>query len=35
MSAEAFEKARADEENIFRNLETLDGPEAIKKLLAA
>ena len=33
--APAIEKARADEENIFRNLETLDGPEAIKKLLAA
>jgi hypothetical protein len=31
----AIEKTRADEENIFRNLQTLDGPEAVKKLLAA
>lgn len=31
----AIEKTRTDEENIFRNLQTLDGPEAVKKLLAA
>lgn len=31
----AIEKTRADEENIFRNLQTLDSPEAVKKLLAA
>jgi hypothetical protein len=31
----AIEKARADEEKIFRNLEALDGPEAVQKLLAA
>jgi hypothetical protein len=32
----AVEKARADEENMFRNLETLTGPEAVKdQLLAA
>jgi hypothetical protein len=31
----AVEKARADEENIFRNLETLDGPETVSRLLAA
>lgn len=31
----AIEKARADEENIFRNLDLLDGLEAVEKLLAA
>jgi hypothetical protein len=31
----ATEKARADEESMFRNLETLNGPEAVKDLLAA
>jgi hypothetical protein len=31
----AVEKARADEENMFRNLETLTGAEAVKELLAA
>lgn len=31
----AVEKARADEESMFRNLETLTGPEAVKELLAA
>lgn len=31
----AVEKARADEENMFRNLETLTGPENVKELLAA
>lgn len=32
----AVEKARADEENMFRNLETLTGPEAVRdQLLAA
>jgi hypothetical protein len=31
----AAEKARADEENIFRNLETLKGSEMVKELLAA
>lgn len=31
----ATEKARADEESMFRNLETLSGPETVKDLLAA
>jgi hypothetical protein len=31
----AIEKARADEESMFRDLETLNGPEAVKELLAA
>lgn len=31
----AIEKARADEENIFRNLETLGRPDTVKELLAA
>lgn len=31
----AVEKARTDEENIFRNLEALEGPEDVERLLAA
>ncbi|HEY4285372.1 MAG TPA: hypothetical protein VGM62_20115 [Chthoniobacterales bacterium] len=31
----AIEKTRADEENIFRNLGALDGPDAVKSRLAA
>lgn len=31
----AIDNARASEDEIFRNLETLEGPDAVKKLLAA
>jgi hypothetical protein len=31
----AIEKTRADEENIFRNVGTLEGPEDVEKMLAA